>query len=188
MNTKELLFGSDRLTKRQERIRELLMYPFAGIFTALANFISFVIMDLILANPINIDLWGINYDAGLIIKQFVSWVATILTAYVTNSFFVFRNHGDHIRKLLAFAAGRLSTFLVIEVALFSFMVYFSENIVNFPQDSVIFTIFEFKCTCLYLIKVLNNVVLIVMNFVVSKWLVFRTVSKDSPKKRKTENG
>ena len=188
MKARDVFFGSDDLTAGQERIRELLMYPFAGIFTALANFIAFVIMDLILKDPINIDLFGLNYDLGLIAKQFVSWVATILTAYVTNSIFVFRNRSGHLKKLLAFAAGRLSTFFLIEVALFSFMVYFAENVAQLPQGTVIFSIFGFNCTCLYVIKVLNNIILIVMNFLVSKWLVFRTVAQDSPKNRKAKNG
>ena len=182
MKIGEILFGSDRLTAKQERIRELLMYPFAGIFTALANFVSFVIMDLILSEAIDISLFGFNYDLSLVIKQFVSWVVTIITAYITNSIFVFRNKSGHIRKLFKFAAGRLSTFLVIEVALFSFMVWLCENVLNISQDFLIFSLFGFKCTSLYIIKVLNNIVLIVMNFVVSKWLVFRIVAKDNPKK------
>ena len=52
MNVKEILFGSDSLTPRQENIRELAMYPIAGAFTAAANFVSFVIMDMLLIDPV----------------------------------------------------------------------------------------------------------------------------------------
>ena len=67
------------------------------------------------------------------------------------------------------------------------MVWFSEEVVLLSQDAVVFSLFGFNCTCLYIIKVLNNCILIVMNFVVSKWLVFRTVAQDSGKERKKES-
>ncbi|MBR1797362.1 MAG: GtrA family protein [Clostridiales bacterium] len=178
MKAKELFFGSDDLTAGQERLRELLMYPFAGVFTALANFLSFVIMDLILIKTINIDVFGYSYDLSLVVKQFVSWIVTILTAYATNSVFVFRNRGNHIRRLLAFAAARFSTFLVIEIALFSFMVFLSEKLLKLPKEHVLISLLGFNCTCLYVIKILNNIVLIAMNFIISKWIVFRVVNTD----------
>ena len=55
MTVKELVFGSDELTPKQENLRQLIMYPFAGVFTALANFVSFVIMDLIITESIDIE-------------------------------------------------------------------------------------------------------------------------------------
>ena len=58
MTARELFFGSDTLTPKQENIRQLVMYPFAGIFTALANFLSFVIIDFILKDPVMIHPFG----------------------------------------------------------------------------------------------------------------------------------
>ncbi len=177
MTVKELFFGSDSLTPKQENIRELAMYPFAGCFTALANFVSFVIIDMLLQNPVEVTLFGRVFELGLIIKQFVSWTATIITAHTTNRIFVFRSHGNFILELLGFALARLSTFVVIEVALFSFMVYFLENNMGIGKDEVFFTVLSFNCTYLYLVKITNNIVLIIVNFVLSKWVVFRATDK-----------
>ena len=110
MTPKELFFGSDSFTNKQENLRQLVMYPFAGIFTALANFISFVIADMVLTHPIDVMAFGHAFDISLIIKQLVSWVATIVTAHFTNRMFVFRSHGSYILELLGFAAARLLSF------------------------------------------------------------------------------
>ncbi|MBP5180283.1 MAG: GtrA family protein [Clostridiales bacterium] len=177
MKVKEILFGSDRLTPKQEQMREMALYPLAGIFTALANGLSFIIMNMILYNPINVDILGHSYDLCLIIKQFVSWVATIITAYTTNRIFVFRSHGNFILELLGFAAARLSTFLLIEIALFSCMVMWMENHLGIPQDKLIILIGSFEFTYIYIVKALNNIVLVIFNFVLSKWIVFRSSSK-----------
>lgn len=181
MKAKELLFGSDDLTEKQENIRQLIMYPFAGVFTALANFVSFVIMDLIITESMDINLFGHMYDASLVIKQLVSWVATIITAHYTNRLFVFRSHGNYFLELLGFAAARLTSFFLIEVSLFGFMVYWVESHLGVDQRHVIFSLFGFKCTCLYVIKIVNNCVLILMNYIMSKWIVFKARDKSKRK-------
>ncbi len=185
MTIKEVFFGSDRLTAKQENVRELVMYPFAGMFTALANFLSFVIMDWILVNPHTVDLMGYAFDLTLVTKQFVSWVATILTAYATNRIFVFRSHGNFFIELLGFAAARLSTFVVIELGLFSIMVYWVEHHLGIDQDHVFITLITFNVTCLYVIKIVNNVVLITVNYIMSRWIVFKARDK-KPKDKKEE--
>lgn len=187
MTIKEVLFGSDRLTPKQENIRQLAMYPFAGIFTALANFLSFVIIDLIMKEPILIAPFGFNVDLTLIVKQFVSWIATIVTAHSTNRIFVFRSHGNYLLELLGFAAARLFTFAAIEVVLFTLMVGWAESLFGLEQQDVIFTVFGFKVTSLYLTKIANNCILILVNFIMSKWIVFKATDKSRKCKGKVEN-
>ena len=184
MRLKEILYGSDRLTSKQEQIRQMVLYPFAGIFTALANFLSFVLMNLILHDAINVVLAGHAVDISLVIKQFVSWVATIITAYTTNRIFVFRSHGNYFLELMGFAAARLSTFVLIELLLFSFMVKWMENRLGISREALIFAVGSFKFTYIYLVKILNNIALVILNFVMSKWIVFRSSSKYQELKQK----
>ncbi|MCR5592476.1 MAG: GtrA family protein [Saccharofermentans sp.] len=184
MRLKEILYGSDRLKPKQEQIRQMVLYPFAGIFTALANFLSFVLMNMILHDSINVVLAGRVVDISLVIKQFVSWVATIITAYTTNRIFVFRSHGNYFLELMGFAAARLSTFVFIELLLFSFMVKWMENRLGISREALIFAVGSFKFTYIYLVKILNNIALVILNFVLSKWIVFRSSSKYQELKQK----
>lgn len=187
MTVKELVFGSDNLTPKQENTRQFVMYPIAGIFTALANFLSFVIMDFILKDPMFIHPFGYEYDLTLFIKQLVSWVATIITAHSTNRVFVFRSHGSYILELLGFAAARLFTFVAVEVLLFGLMVRWAESMFGFEQHHVFLTIIGFDITCIYLIKITNNIVLIILNFIMSKWIVFKATDPSRRKGKKAED-
>lgn len=187
MTARELFFGSDNLTPKQENIRQLVMYPFAGIFTALANFLSFVIIDFILKDPVMIHPFGFEYDLTLIVKQFVSWVVTIVTAHSTNRIYVFRSHGNYFLELLGFAAARLFTFATIEVVLFSLMVGWSNSLFGLEQHDVLFSIFGFDITCIYIVKIVSNIVLISVNFIMSKWIVFRAKNPSRRKGKQTED-
>ena len=184
MEAKEIFFGSDRLSSKQEQIREIAMYPFAGIFTALANAVSFVLMDKILMGTAVFTVFGFNLDLFLILKQFVSWIVTILTAYTTNRIFVFRSHGNFLIELIGFAAARLSTFVIVELVLFSYMVKWVESVLEVSQFTVKWSVLGFDITYLYLVKIVNNTVLVAVNFIMSKWIVFKSTGNYENMKRR----
>lgn len=188
MTIREVFFGSSRFTPKQERLRQLVMYPFAGIFTAIANFVAFVLMDLLIKNSLDVILLGYQFDSMLVLKQLVSWIATILTAYTTNRIFVFRSCGKFLIELFGFALARLSTFILIELVLFAGMVMFLEHKLGIPQTKVLFEAGSFKVTYLYLVKVVNSIILVILNFVMSKWLVFRSALPNTSDKRSNSDG
>ncbi len=174
MTIREVFFGSSRFTPKQERLRQLVMYPFAGIFTAIANFVAFVLMDLLIKNSIDVVLLGNQFNSMIVLKQLVSWIATILTAYTTNRIFVFRSCGKFLVELLGFALARLSTFILIELVLFAGMVMFLEHKLGISQHQILANVGSFKVTYLYLVKIVNSIILVILNFVMSKWLIFRS--------------
>ncbi|MCQ2516111.1 MAG: GtrA family protein [Saccharofermentans sp.] len=188
MTIKEVFFGGGSLTPKQEEIRQLVMYPFAGVFTAFANFTSFVVMDLLLTKAFDVAVLGYSFDLTILLKQLVSWIATILTAYTSNRIFVFRSHGNYWLELLGFALARLSTFVFVELALFAGMVMFLENSLGIDNTRVIFVIGHFNVTYLYLVKLVNNIVLVILNFVLSKWLVFRSSLPKTSSQRSGSDG
>ena len=57
------------------------------------------------------------------------------------------------------------------------MVYWVNLHLGLQEKDVLFSILGFNCTCLYIIKIVNNCVLILMNFIMSKWLVFKARDK-----------
>ena len=91
------------------------------------------------------------------IANVVSWVLAVLFAFVTNRIWVFRakteSRAAFWRQLLGFYGGRLITLGIEEVLLLVFITW-----LHF--DSM-------------LIKVLAQVVVLVSNYVISKWIVFR---------------
>lgn len=184
MTFKELLYGSDRFSKKQEGYRKFLMYFLSGILTTLANGVCFVVFDKLVSAEAYVTVIRWKLDMFLILNQAVAWIASTLTAFFTNRAFVFKSHGNIFLELLGFSAARLSTFITIEIALFSAMVMFLEHNLGVASGTLIFEILGFDFTYLYEVKILNSIILVAVNYFMSKWLVFR--NRDSKKNRNTE--
>ena len=100
---------------------------------------------------------------------------------------MFRSHGNYFLELLGFAAARLFTFATIEVLLFSLMVRWSNTLLGLDQHDVLFSIIGFDITCIYIVKIVSNIVLIIVNFILSKWIVFKATDPSRRKGKKRED-
>ncbi len=184
MTFKELLYGSDRFSRKQEKFRKFFMYFLSGIFTTLANAVCFILFDKFVTAEAYITIIRWRFDMFLILNQAIAWVAATLTAFFTNRAFVFTSHGNIFLELLGFCAARFSTFITIEIGLFTAMVMVLEHTFGIASDALMFEIVSFDVTYLYLVKLVNSIVLIAVNYFMSKWLVFR--NRDSKKRRGNE--
>ena len=50
---------------------------------------------------------------------------------------------------------------------------FWENVVGYPKDTIAFSILGFDVTHLFIIKLINAVILVIVNYVLSKLLIFK---------------
>ena len=87
------------------------------------------------------------------IANIVSWIVAVLFAFVTNRRFVFEAAGSRWAQLVKFYGGRLTTLGIEELMVLIFITW--EGFVSMA------------------VKLAAQVVLLVLNFVVSKWFVFR---------------
>ena len=173
MTLKELFYGSDKFTAAQEKQRMFAMYFISGIATTMANFTCFVLFDKLVTgqHPVTIFRW--EFDLFLLLNQVIAWIVCVLTAFFTNRAWVFRSKGNVLLELLGFTCARLFSFLTIEIGLFTVMVMFFQHSLGIGTDDLIVEILGFDLTYLYLIKMLNSIVLVAVNFLASKLLVFR---------------
>ena len=170
---KTVLFGGEHLTEKQEKARKIFMYLLSGGFTTVVNTASFLIFDLLVDKEVEVTLFSWTFDLMVVLNQVIAWVLAVVAAYVTNRIFVFRSSGNVFRELLSFAAARVVSFLILEVGIFSLMVAICENAMGIPKESAMFMIGSFRFTYLYLIKVLNSVLVVIANYVMSKLFVFK---------------
>ena len=123
---------------------ETMRYLVVGGCTTLVNLIVFYILC---------DVCGMNVTLGNVI----SIIVAILFAYVANKIFVFSSKTHGFREMLMefcrFVGGRLST-MAIEVG----GVYLMYNIMGQPK---------------MLAKLITQVIVIIGNYFISKFLVFR---------------
>lgn len=178
---KTLLRGGDGLSEKQEEIRSIFMYLVSGGLTTLANLVCFYLFDYFVKAELNVVIFGKEFDMLLLINQVIAWFVAVIVAYVTNRAFVFVSNNSIIKEFLSFAAARIATLVTIELGLFSVMVMLCESVLKTPEDEVIFFIGGFTVTALFVVKIVNSVILVVANYVLSKIFVFKKTDKETNK-------
>lgn len=125
--------------------KELILYLFFGGVTFLISVTSFEAFYL---------LFGLNE----LVANVLSWCIAVLFAFLSNQKWVFRvpktNGKSLLRQLLSFLGGRIITLAVEEIMLMVFISY-----LHFPS---------------LFVKVTAQIIVIVLNYIISKWFVFNT--------------
>ncbi len=123
------------------RHREVLLYLFFGGLTTLISWGSFYLL---------------HYPMGIneLISNILSWVLSVLFAFVTNRTWVFSNAaGRPLAAMGRFFASRLATLGLEEGLIFLFVTYLS-------FDAMV-------------IKISGNLLVLALNYLCSKFFVFR---------------
>lgn len=135
-----------------KNIKQIVAYVFWGIVTTLTNIIIFQILD---------EYFGMNY----MLANTIAWFLAVLVAFFSNKVWVF---GSHYTTVSAF----WSEFLRF---------YFYRGLTLIIDDAFMFvgeSLIGIKSSMGQLVlKIVDNIVIIVVNYIFSKWLVF-TEGKD----------
>ena len=97
----------------------------------------------------------------------------MICAFVTNRLFVFRSNGNPLVEFFAFTASRVATFFIFELGTFALFVMLCENVMGVPKDTVMFSLFGYDVTYLFVIKLVNSVILVIVNYILSKLFIFK---------------
>ena len=131
-----------------EKYKHIIAYLFWGVVTTVINLAVFQI----LSSGIH---W--NYEVATVIAWFVS----VLVAYFTNKVWVFGSHyttiSDFLVELLRFFVYRALT-LVIDIVI----TFIGISVLGFKDPMGKF-----------IVKVIDNVIVVIANYVFSKWLIFK---------------
>ena len=139
-----------RLEPFYKKHKEGLLYLFFGGVTTLVSWLVFWLFE----TPL-----GVNE----LIANLISWVISVAVAYLTNRIWVFSAHatraGRILLEILSFYLSRVATLLLEEGILLLFVTWLGMNAM--------------------LIKIAASVLVVILNYVLSKLLVFRK-QKESP--------
>ena len=124
--------------------KEILLYLFFGGLTFLVSIISYAFLNI-----------QIGWNA--LIANIGSWILAVSFAYVTNRVWVFDSNAettaDFNKEITSFIGGRVAKLVIEELILFIF-------ITNLGMNSMA-------------VKVVAQVIVIVLNYVISKLIVFK---------------
>lgn len=140
------------LKKYWEKYKHIAAYLFWGVVTTIVNIGAYQIMS---------PIWHWNYELSTII----AWFLSVLVAYFTNKVWVF---GSHYTTIKAFFIELLQFFFYRGLTLLMDMAFMWVGIsllgLRSPLQQLI-------------LKTLDNVVVVIANYIFSKWLIFKSNDK-----------
>ncbi|HBF4428395.1 GtrA family protein [Clostridioides difficile] len=124
--------------------KETILYLFFGAFTTLVNIVSYLFFTRVIL-------------FNFMVANALAWILAVLFAYVTNKFFVFESKRIEIeflfKEFLSFVSFRLLSG-VVEMLIMYVMID-----LLFVNDVIV--------------KVFTNIVVIVLNYLFSKMIIFK---------------
>ena len=134
--------------------KEMLLYLFFGIVSTVVNYAVFTLM---------LSLWGVGASLW---ANFVAFLAAVTVAFITNKLFVFKST-DWTRFVLkkelpSFLGARVLSFMFEEVSLWLCL-----DMLHL--DSAFFL----GINCILYAKIVLSVMVIILNYLSSKFYVFR---------------
>lgn len=128
------------------KYKEVVMYLIFGVLTTIVSLVSYYLLTITIFNPDNAIL--------LQVANVLSWIISVLFAYITNRKYVFESKNNNILKeVSSFFGSRLITLLLDMLIMFVGVTLLKGN------DKFI--------------KVISQVIVIVSNYIFSKLFVFK---------------
>ena len=128
---------------RFEKYKALILYGIFGVTTTIINVVSYALLLFV----------GINVQIAVVF----SWLLAVIVSYLTNRVWVFNSGAvtklEILREFISFMLARLAT-LVVEMVI----IWFGVQLLN--QDPIVW-------------KIIDNVVVIILNYIISKLIVFK---------------
>lgn len=146
-----------------KKYKELVLYAIVGVLTTLVNFVAFYLLNLVLGE----DLYLVN--------NIIAWIIAVNFAYINNKLWVFESKSfaakTVIREMVEFYSARFLSLIIDEAGM-----WFLVEILDFDRFS--FSVLGFEVTGKLIAKMLLMVIVIILNYVFSKFVIFRKKKKN----------
>lgn len=150
-----------KITELIKKYKELLLYVIFGGLTTVMNFIAFWICGKILG------------DELYLISNAIAWFISVVFAYFTNKLFVFESKSFApkvlFKEISEFFGARVFSFFVEEGGLILLV-----QTLNFGEFSL--TVFGFEISGQLIAKLILAVIVVILNYFASKFVIFRKKS------------
>ena len=133
------------------RYREQLLYLIFGGLTTVVDWGVSFLLYFVWASALETNVLLVH------VANTIAWAAAVIFAYVTNRRWVFESNRRGVcailLEFLSFAGARISTLLL--------------------QELTVFVLFDLLAWNVYAVKVIAAVLVVIANYFISKFLVFR---------------
>lgn len=154
---------------------EMFYYLFFGLLATLVSISTYFLFKKLL---------GEKYT---LIANIISWIITVTFAFITNKFIVFKSKSTEsetlIKEIISFTAARLLSLGVEEAGLaIAQFVFHSDKVLLFTVNLAAGQTYRFTGTDLA--KLILQIIVVIMNYVLSKLFIFKDKSKDKTDEEK----
>ena len=125
--------------------KEIILYLIFGVLTTVVSLLTYYLCTITFLNP--------NNPIEIQIANIVSWITCVTFAFFTNRKYVFDSKENIKKEAVKFYISRLSALLIDVVMIFVFVSLLKIN------DKII--------------KLVNQVIIIIFNYIASKLFVFK---------------
>ena len=160
------------------KYREIIMYIVFGVLTTIISFASYYAARWIFPGAESVPVWlrwifnitsVFGTDSATALPVIISWILSVTFAFVTNRTVVFRSAEKRVsgvlREAASFYAARLATLFVDLVIMFLLV------------DLTVIKNSWYELGC----KLFSNIIILILNYVLSKLLVFRKKTESERK-------
>lgn len=148
----------DMIKKLFVKYKELISYVFFGVLATIVSIGSFKIFDVILG------------ERMYMLSNVISWVITVTFAYFTNKLWVFESKSWKadvvVKELIGFFGARIFSLGVEELGLWLM-------IDKMEIGKIGFDFIGFNINGNLIAKVIMQVVIVILNYIFSKLIIFR---------------
>lgn len=134
------------MIKIYQKYKEIILYLIFGVLTTLISLVTYYILVSTILNP--------DKAFELQLANIISWIVSVLFAYITNRRYVFESKNKNKKKEISkFFLSRIMTLIMDMLIMFIGVTVLKGN------DKII--------------KILSQVVVIIANYLLSKLMVFK---------------
>ena len=141
----------EKIKKIINKNGEIIRYVIVGGLTTLVSLLSYYICIWLFLNPDN----GVQLQ----IANIISWILSVTFAYFANRKYVFKSKGKVVGEVVGFYSSRIFTLLIDMLSMFLMVTLFHID------DKIA--------------KILVQFIILVLNYIFSKYLVFNNKNKKS---------
>ena len=152
---------------RKENFIELIKYIIFGVLTTLVGFGTFMLFDAVLGEKL------------YLITNLLSWLLAVIFSFITNKIWVFSSKSwapkTVVKEALSFAGARVFSLGVEELGLWLLV-----SVAGLGRMTP-FTIFGFSVSGTLIAKGILMVVTVILNYVLSKFIIFKRKKEENEK-------
>ncbi len=147
--------------------KETVTYLIFGVLTTVVNFGIFKLLNMAFSR----FLPEIDLDLLALLTNFIAWIGAVIFAYVTNKLLVFESKSWKpkvlAKEIPSFVGARVFSFIVEELGILIFVTWLGFGKITLQ------ILPDFAIGGLMLTKIALAVIVVVMNYVFSKFIIFK---------------